>query len=122
MFLIVMEGLSRLIESTKREGRLKGLKMNYLYHLTHLLFVVDVLIFLDGSIQDSATFHDILTLFVKATGMVTNQSKLTITLTHTSPQEDRITLLLFHYQYHNLKNGLKHLGFWIKPHSYRIAD
>lgn len=122
LFLIVMEGLSRLIESAKREGRLKGLKMSDLCHLTHLLFVDDVLIFLDGSIQDSTTFHDILTLFEKAIGMVANQSKSTITLTHTSPQEDRITLLFFHYQLHNLENSLKYLGFWIKPHSYRIAD
>jgi len=117
-----MEGLSRLIESTKREGKLKGLKMSDLCHLNHLLLVDDVLILLDGSIRDSTTFHGILNLFEKATGIVTNQSKSTITLTHTSTQEDIIALQFFHYQLHNLENGLKYLGFRIKPHSYRIAD
>jgi len=61
-----MEGISRLITTTKRDGRLKGLKMSDLCYLTHLLFVDDVLIFLDGSIRDSTTFHEILTLFTHA--------------------------------------------------------
>jgi len=67
LFLLVMEYLSRLIASAKRKGRLKGLILNDLFHLTHLLFVDHVPIFLDGSVRDSATFHEILTLFEKAT-------------------------------------------------------
>eukprot|EP00253_Pinus_taeda_P016254 PITA_16254 len=96
--------------------------MNELCHLTHLLFVDYVMIFLDGSIRDSTSFHDILALFEKATGMVVNQFKSTITLSHTSPQEDKRTLHSFHYQLYNLSDGLKYLVFWIKPHSYQIVD
>ncbi len=65
--------------------------MNDLYYLTHLLFFDDVLIFLDGSQQDSSTFHDILKLFAMATDMEANHSKSTITLSYTSPQEAKIT-------------------------------
>lgn len=121
LFLIVMEGLSMLIGTAKREGGLKGLKMNEHCHLTHLLFVDDVMIFLDGNIRDSTSFHDILILFEKAIVMVANQSKSTITLSHTSPQGDRLALHFFHYQLHNISDGLKYLGFRIKPHSYQIA-
>lgn len=96
--------------------------MTNLLHLTHLLFVDDVLIFLDGSVRDSATFHEILTLFEKATGMIVNQTKSTITLSHTTPQEARAAHMHFQYTPHNLSDGLKYLGFQIKPNSYRIVD
>lgn len=117
-----MESLSRLIASKKREGRLKGLRMNDIFHLTHLLFVDDLLIFLNGNIRDSATFHEILILFEKATGMITNQTKPMITLTLTTPQEVRVAQMYFHYTPLNLSDGLKYFGFRIKPNSYRISD
>jgi len=96
--------------------------MNELCHLTHLLFVDDDLIFLDGSIRDTTSFHDILILFEKATSMAANQSKSTITLSHATPQEDKAAHQYFHYQSHNLSDGLKYLGFRIKPHNYQMAD
>ena len=79
LFLIVMEGLNRLIASAKREGDLCGLKISEDCFLTHLLFVDDVIIMLDGSIQDSRTFSKILLLFSSATRMLANKSKSTIT-------------------------------------------
>lgn len=53
LFLLVMEGLSRLMDSTKNSGDIRGLRITDLCFLTHLLFVDDVLIILDGSIRDS---------------------------------------------------------------------
>jgi len=93
-----MEGLNKLITSAKRDGRLHGMKMNDHRYLTHLLFIVDVLIFLDGSQQDSSTFHDILNLFAMATSMKSNHSKSTITLSYTSPHEARISHQYFPFQ------------------------
>lgn len=87
-----MEGLSRLITSAKQEGQLQGL--NILEHciLTHLLFVDDVLIFLNGGLRDSTTFFDILLLFSTTIGMEENQLKSTITLSACTPQEARVAL------------------------------
>lgn len=56
-----------------------------------MLFIDDLLIFLNGSIRDTSTFFDILTLFSKATGMEENHSKSTITLSEFSPHEERFT-------------------------------
>lgn len=56
LFLIVMEGLSRLIASEKRVGRLKHIKITKQCSVSHLLFVDDILIFLDGGIQDNNKF------------------------------------------------------------------
>lgn len=68
-----MEGLSRLIISAKRDGSLSGLKITDDCYLTHILFVDDILILLDGSIRDSLTFSRILQLLSRATGMIVNQ-------------------------------------------------
>lgn len=91
LFLIVMEGINRLIALANRDGWLQGLKMSDHFYLTHILFIDDILIFLNGSLRDSSTFHEILTLFSLATGMEENHSMSTITLSSTSPLEARFT-------------------------------
>eukprot|EP00253_Pinus_taeda_P031311 PITA_31311 len=111
LFLLVMEGLSHLMDSTKQAGAIGGLRISDLRYLTHLLFVGDVLILLDGSVRDSRTFSKILQLFSAATGMLPNQLKSTITCARTSAQESRTALQAFPYSVHPLDRGLKYLGF-----------
>lgn len=89
LFLIVMEGLSRLIASTMWEGTLSDLKISDECYLTHLLFVDEVLILLDGNIRDSLSFSRILHLFSTATWMLVNHHKSTITFSRTSVHESR---------------------------------
>lgn len=122
LFLIVMDGLSRLIASAKRDGDLCGLKISDDCFLTHLLFVDDVMIFLDGNIRGSRTFSKILTLFSSATGMLANHSKSSIILTRTSIQESHFAQQLFTFCISPLDHGIKYLGFSIKPVSQKIAD
>lgn len=122
LFLIFMDGLSCLLAFAKRDGSLRGLKITDSCFLTHLLFVEDVLIFLDGSIQDSLTFSKILSLFLSATGMQENHAKYTITLALTSIQESQLAQKHFPYCIIPLDRGFKYLGFWIKPLSQKIAD
>lgn len=117
-----MEGLSRLIATAKRDGDLCGLKIYDDCFLTHLLFVDDVLILLDGSIRDSHTFSKILLHFSSTTGMLANQSKSTITFARTSIHESHFAHQLFPYCIHPLDRGLKYLGFWLKPTCQKIAD
>lgn len=50
LFLLLMEGLSNLIKEDHRRGRLKGIKITDGCILTHLLFVDDILVFINGSI------------------------------------------------------------------------
>eukprot|EP00253_Pinus_taeda_P004035 PITA_04035 len=122
LFLLVMEGLSRLIISATQEGTLRGLKISEECYLTHLLFVDDVLILLDGSMRDIRTFSRILELFSQAIGMQVNRAKSTITMTRTSVNEAQQALQAFPFSIHLIDRGLKYLGFWLKPTCQRIAD
>lgn len=109
-----MEGLSRLIDSEKRRGRLKGLKITEHFNLTHLLFVDDILIFLSGSVQDTTSMNEVLNIFSRAMGMEINRGKSTISFSECSQQQIQLSLQKFPFQVNELKDGLKFLGFRLK--------
>ena len=113
-----MEGLSVLIKKAKEDGDLHGLHINEIMYLIHLLFFDDVLIFLDGSGQDSIQFEKILQIFCRPTGMIPNSNKSTIIMTRCSIREQGITSALFDYVPNNIEVGLKYLGFHLKPNDY----
>jgi len=46
----MIEGFSRLILREKEEGRIQGIKVLSHHHITHSMFVDDVLIFGNGTI------------------------------------------------------------------------
>ena len=48
-FLLVADGLSRLILEAKREGNIAGVKVLRMEEVTHTLFVDDVLLFRVGT-------------------------------------------------------------------------
>ena len=56
LFLLVIEGLSRLISVTKDEGKIKGIKLSSLIFITRLLFVNDVVLFGNGSMEECHCF------------------------------------------------------------------
>eukprot|EP00253_Pinus_taeda_P008500 PITA_08500 len=122
LFLLVIEALSRLLISAQQEGTIRGLKISDICYLTHLLFVDDILILLDGSVQDTITFSRILDLFSKATGMEVNRAKSSITISGTSVNESISTSTAFPYNTQPLERGLKYLGYWLKPTNHKIAD
>lgn len=122
LFLLNMEVLTKLLEKAKAEGTIKGVKLSEFIQLTHLLFVDDVLIFHDGTSQDTISFRKILEVFCKATGMDPNHSKPTIILVKCIDQGCRHALAHFHFGRRKLEDGIKYLGFCLKPNDYRITD
>lgn len=89
LFLLIMEGLGRLLKSTRINGTLGGVEINDMTIISHLLFFDDVLIFLNGSDKDTSCFKSILSLFCKATRMEPNFDKSSIILSSCLPNEQR---------------------------------
>lgn len=122
LFLLIMEDLSRTITSARDRNQLKSIEIAENFFLTHLLFVDDILIFLNGSIGDTTTLQNIFTLFQQATGMMINDSKSTITTIGCTQHEITYTSQRFPFTVLDLAKGIKYMGFRLKPLGYRIAD
>ena len=75
LFILVIEGLSILIEEAKRTVKVKGIKVTSKLSLTHLLFVDDVILFGLGSYEEWLAFKGILDIFCEASGMSINVNK-----------------------------------------------
>ena len=52
LFLFVIEGLSRMINEAKLKGSLSGINISCVPHITHLLFVDDVILFGLGIVEE----------------------------------------------------------------------
>ena len=122
LFLLVVEGLSRALRDAKNHGSLKGIHISQALQITHLLFVDDILIFCIGSMRDTNTLQDILELFSKATRMEINERKSTLTSHLLSAKENWPLNKVFPFSTSGIDEGLKYLGFCLKPNDYRKQD
>eukprot|EP00253_Pinus_taeda_P021341 PITA_21341 len=79
LFVILMEGLSKLIAKRKAEGQIKGLQPIRSCPATmHQQFVDDTMLHGTPTVKEAIAYRDILHLFSKASGMEINFSKSTI--------------------------------------------
>eukprot|EP00253_Pinus_taeda_P021761 PITA_21761 len=93
LFLLMAEGLNRLIHKAKRTDKIKGIEVAINLYITHLLFVDDILIFSNGSFNELKEFKNIFDLFVKATGMQTNSGKSQVCVAGWLSRAGRVTLI-----------------------------
>lgn len=66
------EGLSRYIREAKSSCGLKGIKRGTSFNLTRLLFVNDVLLFINGSVWEASKLREILDSYCLDSGMEIN--------------------------------------------------
>lgn len=79
LFVILMEGLSRLIRSVKEEGSIKGLQpLPSIPATTHQQFFDYTMLHGTPIVKEALGYKRILNLFSKAFGMDVNLSKSTI--------------------------------------------
>jgi hypothetical protein len=120
LFLIIAEGLRKLIKNSKTKGLLKGIKVSLEVILTHLLFVDDVMIFGEGSVQEFHMLKSILELFFLATSMLINMEKSNMIICYL--REELLVHLdaLLHFNRKSIEAGIKYLGFELKPCGYLV--
>jgi hypothetical protein len=87
--------------------------------ITHLLFVDDILIFFNGKVGDVETLADILATFRLAIGMIINEQKSTISTSELDEEEKEVYQRLFPFTLQDISQGIKYLGFQLKPNSYK---
>lgn len=103
LFLLIMEGLSYILKEEHQRGRLRGIRITDGCILMHLLFVDDVLLFLNGSIGDLTSLFNTFSIFLSAIGMMVNNAKSTITAIRCSPYKIHYALRIFPYTLQQLE-------------------
>jgi hypothetical protein len=116
---LVAEGLSRALEVEKINRYFGGIFISPTLWITHLLFVDDVLIFCNGLRGDAEKLREILDLFGKATRMMINDRKSSLSIQNLEEEEIGLYRSLFPFEMKEFNAGLKYLGFHLKPNSYR---
>lgn len=122
IFLLVAEGLSRFLKEAVRRGDLTGLILALGINLTHLLFVDDILLFDRGTRRDIDCLYRGLNMFKTTTGMVINLQKLAASFFHIEDTYLRYMTGFFPIQALEISEGIKYLGFFLKPNDYRKSD
>eukprot|EP00253_Pinus_taeda_P026324 PITA_26324 len=121
-FLLAADGISLMIQDAKRQGTLKGIEVVVNFWVTHLLFVDDILLFSNESLEDCRTLKKILDLFLKATGLCINERKSTLTCVGMPRELVRRVELVLNFEIKSMEDAFKYLGFFLKPDNYRIKD
>jgi hypothetical protein len=80
LFLLVVEGLCRELYHTLANKEFHGIEISHNLILTHLLFVDDVLIFFNVTLEAIENLVEILYIFCSSTGMMINQQKSTLSV------------------------------------------
>jgi hypothetical protein len=87
-----------------------------------LLFIDGVILFGDGQVREWRYYKHILENFCLATGMEINDNKSLILCNELSPKVEEHILHQYSFHFEPLDNGLKYLGYHLKPNDYRVAD
>lgn len=87
-----------------------GIKITEIFYLTHLLFVDDVLIFLNDNIGNTTILQNVFELFQKATCMAINILRSTLTTAGSSWLEVQFALHHFPFTLHSEVLGISFEG------------
>jgi hypothetical protein len=121
-FLLVIEGLSRVIQERVKDKKIEGVHVARGLKITHLMFLDDVIQFGIGCMIEWETYKEVLELFCKATRMDFSPQKSTFL--EAGWDDGELTLLkeLMPFEVKPLDTGFKYLGFYIKPNCYSRLD
>jgi len=78
LFILVMEVLSLLLKKGQEEGKISRIKVSRIFKVLHLVFVYDVLIMTNDTLQKWREIKEILKTFYSATGLLINWTKSTL--------------------------------------------
>jgi hypothetical protein len=122
LFILVMEGLSLLLKESQREGKLAGINVSRTIKILHILFVDDVIIMTNATLQEWWEIDKILKSFCLASGLQINATKSTILQAGLSEQDLSPFKSLFPYKFSDLASGFKYLGYYLKTGPQRVDD
>jgi hypothetical protein len=117
-----VECFNRQLKKVFEEGKFHGIKVATETIITHLFFVDNVLVLGIGKFEDWMDFQSILTNLFLSFGMDVNYHKLCFLAQNIDSILKQRMHEAFNIQFVSIDEGMKYLGFYIKPNNYRVAD
>lgn len=121
LFILVMDSLSLHIKSVIMENQCKPLMICRGNHISHNLFVDDIMIFGMLCRITWKCIHDILKNFQRASGILINEGKSSFYFDEGAMDSMEYLEELFNIKVKPIKQGVKYLGFHLKPAGYTKA-
>lgn len=111
-----------MIKDAKSKGIIRGVKVAAACYTTHTLFVDDVLLFGEASVNEWRAYNNIISTFSRASGMEVNvpKSALIHQVFHEDIYADLRLILPYHWV--DIDVGFRYLGFFIKSNCYLKSD
>ena len=118
LFILVIEGLSLLIQDARSNGLIRGIQLSPSLALSHLLFVDDVILLGSGTLQNWSAFEVIIETFCKASGMRINIEKSCFLYYNLANDCLNDFAGALPYRMIPLQSGFNYLGYHLKPLGY----
>jgi len=117
-----MEGLSRLFYNAKEDGFLKYISISPMLLITLTLFVDAVILFGCGVFEEWQVLHHVLRIFCAVTKMFVSCEKSCFIRNGVAEEVMDQILGILRYKVQSINDGLKYLGYMLKPNNYWIRD
>jgi hypothetical protein len=121
-FILVIEGISRLIKEAKEVGNFRGINIGGNCCVAHLLFIDDILILCEGSRRMVEKLKDMIELLCMFMGMKINLVKSMISIRGINEAIKNFIIQMFPYNLVDIDAKLKYPRFQIKRNMYKICD
>jgi hypothetical protein len=122
LFILALEGLSILLKSSQLAGKITGIKVSRLVKILHIFFVDDILIATRADPQEWLEINTILNYFCRASGLQINETKSTFHHSGLSEVDIESYRNIFPFCFLEISQGLRYLGYFLKPDCYKVTD
>ena len=103
-------------------GLIQGVKVSAKTHLSHLLFVEYVMMFAAATLHEWRNIKEILHLFFQVLGINFSDNKSVLMSSWGDEVLARDISAMLNFQLKDFNDGMKYLGYFIKPNNYRASD
>jgi len=108
---LVLEGLSLLLKDSKAAGKITRIRVFKLIKIIHILFVDDILIMTNASINEWIEIEGIINFFCKAFGLKVNVQKSLALYVGLSESDLAPFWNVLPYNFTKLSTCFRYLGF-----------
>ena len=122
IFLLDIEGLSLLFRNSKEPRTITGVCFVGTINLNHLIFLDDVLMFGNGSVEEWCSFCAIISLFCEAYGLDVSEEKSIFIFANVDEGERYPFVIVLDFKMVDFLVGFKYLIFFLKLVGYTLKD